>query len=322
MRIALMASCLACITLQAHEVRPAYLEINALDDLQYHVIWKQPLTGNQGVALAPVFPDDCAASQESIETARGESLIRHFRLTCTATLVERTVKIDGLPRTLTDVLVRARLSDDLELTVLLRPESPEFQLTGGQSAPVLSYLSLGVDHLLFGIDHILFVVGLMFFVSRVGALVRTITAFTVAHSITLGVSALGIVSVPQPPVEAVIALSIMFLAVEKLRGQTDTLTHRHTWLVALVFGLLHGFGFAGALADIGLPRDNVLAALFLFNVGVEIGQLIVVAIALVAVRLVKTMRIDPPVWLRHAPLYAIGSVGAFWLVDRTAAMLL
>ena len=141
--------------------------------------------------------------------------------------------------------------------------------------------------MLFGFDHILFVIGLMFFISKPGPLIKTITAFTIAHSITLGLSALELVRLSQAPVEAVIALSILFLAVERLRGAEATITARHTWIVAFVFGLLHGFGFAGALADIGLPKGNALWALFLFNLGVEIGQLMIVAAALTVVACVR-----------------------------------
>ena len=196
---------------------------------------------------------------------------------------------------------------------------------------MLGYLILGIEHLLFGYDHILFVVSLMFFTAPVSlvrgrlsvhpaALVKTITAFTAAHSVTLSFAALDMARLPQAPVEAVIALSIVFLAVEKLRGTTDSITANHTWIVAFVFGLLHGFGFAGALADIGLPKDNVLLALLLFNLGVEIGQLAAVAVAIVMVWAVIARVKSVPRRVIEAPLYLTGSVAAYWLVARVAAI--
>ena len=308
-----------CWAANAHEVRPAYLEINEQTDTQYAVTWKLPLVNGRALPLDPVFPPDCEPVARTIENARGQAAIEQFTLDCAHSLSERDVAVDGPGRMLTDVLVRAHL-EGAQIVSLLRPQSPTLKLSAGSSEPILSYLAMGVEHLVLGIDHVLFVVGLMFFVSRIGDLVRTVTAFTVAHSITLGAAAFGAVAVPQGPVEAVIALSIVFLAVEKLRGDTETLTHRHTWTVAFAFGLLHGFGFAGALADIGLPRDHALAALFLFNVGVELGQLAIVAIALAAVAVVKRYAKVPPLWLAQAPLYAVGSIGAYWLIDRISVL--
>ena len=194
-------------------------------------------------------------------------------------------------------------------------------IDGSASAPAFAYLVLGIEHLLFGFDHILFVLCLLFFLHRRAiALVKAITAFTAAHSITLGLSALAVVQLPQAPVEAVIALSILFLAVEKLRAPPRSLTADHTWVVAFAFGLLHGFGFAGALADIGLPRDNLLLALLLFNIGVELGQLAVVAVALAAVWGLDRTRVEVPRWLAFAPLYGSGCLAAYWFVDRTVAI--
>ena len=231
------------------------------------------------------------------------------------------IGIEGLSSTLTDVLVNVALLDETSISALLRPEAPYLTVDSKGRANLLGYLTLGVEHLLFGFDHILFVIGLMFFISKPGPLIKTITAFTIAHSITLGLSALEIVRLSQAPVEAVIALSILFLAVERLRGAEATITARHTWIVAFVFGLLHGFGFAGALADIGLPKANALWALFLFNLGVEIGQLVIVAAALTVVACVRYAKLSLPPWLINAPLYGIGSIASYWFVSRTVLII-
>jgi hypothetical protein len=183
---------------------------------------------------------------------------------------------------------------------------------------VLGYLRLGVEHILFGIDHLLFVLGLILLVGGLGPLMKTITAFTLAHSITLGLATLGVVRIPQAPVEAVIALSIVFLAAELVRqGRGETgLTARRPWLVAFAFGLLHGLGFAGALSDVGLPPGDVPSALLLFNVGVEAGQLAFVVAALALVRAVQSL--PAPAWrrLEGVSAYAIGSLAAFWVMQR------
>ena len=303
----------------AHEVRPAYLGITETAPGSYEVLWKQPLAGDRLLPLTPTLPEHCAMALQRVADVGRSALVKRWRADCgDAGLVGHRIGIDGLSRTLTDVLVNIALADGTVASRLLRPEAPHFILTAGQGRAVLGYLLLGVEHLLFGIDHILFVIGLMFFISRLGPLVKTITAFTLAHSITLALSALELVYLPQAPVEAVIALSILFLAAERLRGVEDTITARHTWLVAFAFGLLHGFGFAGALADIGLPKAGALWALFLFNVGVELGQILIVAAALALLWALRRARLTPPRWLVRAPLYGMGAVASYWVVARTA----
>ena len=235
------------------------------------------------------------------------------------------VEIAGLPRTLTDVLLRVRWLDGSAADHLLRPEAPRVSLStdGSSGLGIPAYLRLGVEHLLFGFDHILFVVGLMFFVRRPRHLVQVVTAFTVAHSITLALSTLGVLTLSQRPVEAVIALSILFLAVELTRGtETDrSLMGRWPWAIAFGFGLLHGFGFAGALSEIGLPQQARAMALFLFNVGVEVGQLLVVGILLALVWLVRRSRVELPVFATQVPVYVMGAVSAYWFIDRVIAII-
>ena len=318
-RLILIAFCVCTGSILAHEVRPAYLEINATGENEYSVIWKQPLLNGRPLSLQPDFPSDCARSSTRIEALGTEALIERIELQCASSLKGRIVGVSGLTKTLTDVLLRAQLGNGIT-TTLLRPESPTTKLGTGRSAPLASYLRLGVEHLLFGIDHVLFVIGLMFFLDRIGPLVKTITSFTVAHSLTLGISAIGLVRIPQAPIEAVIALSILFLATEKLRGTTGTLVARRTWLIAFIFGLLHGFGFAGALNDIGLPRENLLLALLLFNLGVELGQLVVVGAALLVAHATSRWFSPTPRMVWQAPVYGMGAIASFWFVSRTASI--
>ena len=180
---------------------------------------------------------------------------------------------------------------------------------------------LGIEHILLGIDHLLFVLGLLLIVRGFGLLLKTITAFTVAHSVTLAMATLGFVNVPQAPVEAVIALSILFLASELAKQQKGNpgMTSRYPWVVALSFGLLHGFGFAGALSEVGLPQTDIPLALLFFNVGVEVGQLMFVAIVLMIFWVIQKLKFRWPAWTKQVPAYAIGSLAAFWFIQRTVS---
>ncbi len=233
------------------------------------------------------------------------------------------VTVHGLQATMTDALVRIALADGRVVLRLLRPEAPSFVFGKETAGPAAGgYFVLGVEHILFGIDHLLFVLALVLIVRGVGLLVKTITAFTIAHSITLALATLGFVRVPSAPVEAVIALSIVFVAAEILRARRGErgLTERAPWLVAFTFGLLHGFGFAGALADVGLPQNDIPLALLLFNVGVEAGQLAFVGAVLAVIALARRSRFTFPRWTQLAPPYAIGSVAMFWVIQRVAAL--
>ena len=309
----------------AHEVRPAYLALTEIDSSAYRVVWKQPLLGDRRLPLEPVLPAGCQTTARDADSVTAGALVQRWQVECEGDLRGARLAVDGLAATLTDVLLRVEWADGTVTTTLLRPERPFSDLADVNRTSFWVYLWLGIEHLLLGVDHVLFVVTLMFFVRRIGLLIRTVTAFTVAHSLTLALSALDLVRLPQPPVEAVIALSIAFLAVEKLRGADASLTARYTWVVALAFGLLHGFGFAGALHDIGLPRDSALWALFLFNVGVEIGQLVIIALVLALLRayawVVPRAAPTSHEWAASATLYGIGGVSAYWFLDRTAAIL-
>ncbi|HSG90865.1 MAG TPA: HupE/UreJ family protein [Pseudomonadales bacterium] len=311
----------------AHEVRPGYLELVAADDGTVDVTWKLPILDGRMLALSPVLPTHCVAdgvhAPEVVVLA--DARVERTRWSCgEAGLGAGRVAIEGLALTLIDVLVRIERPAEEPLTVLLKPDEPAVDLAAGRpaAAAVLAYLGLGIEHILLGVDHLAFVLGLLVLVRGRWLLVKTITAFTVAHSITLCAATFGWVRVSAGPVETVIALSILLLAVEIVHRQQgrDVLTARIPWVVAFGFGLLHGFGFAGALASVGLPQDAIPLALLLFNVGVEIGQLAFVAATLGALLLLR----DRLPWPHAGPIFAaylIGVPAAYWSIERFAGIL-
>ena len=317
---------LACMCLlpalgSAHESRPGYLEINETTLGRYDVLWKIPRRGDLVLSLYAVLPPECRDVIPRAQYALPGGMVERRSIECgDQGLTGREIHIEGLSATITDVLARVSLASGETQTVILKPNASTFTVAGSQSNMQVftAYLVLGVEHILFGIDHLLFVLGLLLLVRGVGLLVKTITAFTVAHSVTLAMAALGFVNIPQAPVEAVIALSILFLATELIKQRQGRigLAEQYPWLVALSFGLLHGFGFAGALSDVGLPQTAIPLALFSFNVGVEIGQLLFVAAALTVIWLLKQVRGAWPGWIELAPPYAIGSLAAFWCIQR------
>lgn len=300
----------------AHEVRPAYLAIEEVSDGLHRVTWKQPILGDRRLPLEPVLPEHCQVLNEGLPEHTGAALIIRWDVRCD--LSHGTIRIEGLSRTLTDVMVRITPLEGDQLSRMLKPDSPAFNLSD-PAPPVAAYLFFGVEHLLFGIDHILFVIGLVLFIRDRWMLLKTITAFTIAHSITLALSVLDLVRLPQGPVEAVIALSILFLARELMlpADQRSALMRIRPWLMAFTFGLLHGFGFAGALADIGLPRDDLALSLFLFNVGIELGQLLVIGIMLGTAWLVRRLNLLRSAVWQQAFTVLMGVAAAYWTIDRT-----
>ena len=314
----------------AHEVRPAYLELRELDAGLVEITWKQPIlpSGDPTLALRlplePQLPSHCVEASRALPDVTDTVLLERWTVSCgDEGLAGARVEIVGLARTLTDVLLRVRWADGNATDHLLRPDGPFVILAASAAGlAVPAYLELGVEHLLFGFDHILFVVGLMCFVRRPIQLVQVVTSFTVAHSITLALSTLGVMTLSQGPVEAVIALSILFLAVELSRGaDPSSPMSRWPWSIAFGFGLLHGFGFAGALSEIGLPGDARVTALFLFNVGVEVGQLLVVGGLLSLLWLIRRIPVDLPPLTTQLPVYLMGTVSAYWFIDRVAGLL-
>ena len=315
---------------QAHEVRPAYLQLKQVDKLTYDMLWKVPAKGDRRMGLYVRLPNHCH-SNETISRFVDGAYIERQQVSCEYGLKNGTITIDGLEATRTDVLARVEYNNGRIETVRLTPSQPELLVSGapGSAAVVQTYFKLGVEHILLGFDHLLFVLALLFLVGGWRRLVGTITAFTVAHSLTLAAATLGWVQVPQAPVEAVIALSIMFVAVEILHRQKGRLgiATRKPWVVAFVFGLLHGLGFAGALREIGLPENAIPLSLALFNVGVEAGQLLFVAAVFLFFQFSnQLMRRSPtaagPSFLPGAVVirpasYVIGTLAAFWLIERT-----
>jgi hydrogenase/urease accessory protein HupE len=307
----------------AHESRPGYLELREVSDGRYEVVWKQPAVGDLVLRLNPIFPDSCTLTSAERWLSPGAMSTR-MTLSCADGLAGQTIQFAGLEDTITTVLVRVYHWDGAEETHLVHPTAPFVTIRGtaGWTERAQSYLRLGVDHIVVGVDHLLFVLGLLLIIKGRWMLVKAVSAFTVAHSITLAVATLGYASLPAPPLNAGIALSILFLGPEIVRcwrGQTS-LTIRQPWLVAFVFGLLHGFGFASGLTATGLPRGEIPLALFLFNIGVEIGQLGFVCLVLLLERSFRQLEIRWPVPVAHAPGYLVGSLGAFWTIQRVAMM--
>jgi hydrogenase/urease accessory protein HupE len=316
-------------TAHAHEVRPGYLEVRQVDAESFDVLWKVPAKGEYRLRLHARLPEECTGAPNQGSFVGG-AFVERWRATCPGGLVGRAIDIEGLSATRTDVLARIEWLDGTTQAVRLTPEQTSFVAEAAPSALAVAktYFVLGVEHILLGIDHLLFVLGLLFLVGNWKRLIGTVTAFTVAHSITLAAATLGLVHVAQAPVEATIALSIVFVAAEIIHGahRQPRLAARAPWLVAFVFGLLHGLGFAGALREIGLPQKDVPLALLFFNVGVEVGQLLfvaaVVAVFSVLTRLLRQQRSrDHGPWyseslIRTPVAYGIGSAAAFWTVQR------
>ncbi len=310
----------------AHEIRPAYLEINQNEDTltEYQITWKIPLVGNKAPKITPKFPEGFTLTQTS-DNFLSDAYIRYYTGTYKQSLNGQKIGIEGLELTLVDVLVQINLANNTSYTLLLQPDHPQEIIPIEPSVWEVAklYLILGIEHILWGIDHLLFVLCLLLLVQSFAALIKTVTAFTIAHSITLALASMNLVHIPQAPVEAVIALSIVFLAREYVffrQGKGDSLTVQYPWLVAFVFGLLHGFGFAGALSEIGFPQQNIPLALLTFNVGVEIGQLLFIAVCIAVLAFWRKVNFNfsfsLPKWTWKIAPYVIGTVAAFWLIER------
>ena len=308
---------------RAHEMRPAYLEIRESAIDTYEVLWKVPALGDTlRLGLDVQFADDVERLAEPVAGFVGGAHTQRMRIRRDGGLNGTTVRINGLDASFTDVLLRLERLDGSKITHRLTPAAPSYVVEAepGSGQVAWTYFVLGVEHILLGVDHLLFVLALLMLVVGWVKLVGTITAFTVAHSITLALAALGFVHVPGPPVEAIIALSIVFVAAEIVRGRQGKagLTARLPWIVAFTFGLLHGFGFAGALSDIGLPQTAIPLALFAFNLGVEAGQLLFVVLVVAITLVVRKLRPTYPDWAWRVPTYTIGGVAAYWTIDRIA----
>jgi hydrogenase/urease accessory protein HupE len=310
--------------LHAHESRPAYLEITESQPNSYDITWRRPALGEMVLSMQPVFPKHCIVQGSVANYFNPGAHISRWTLLCPDPgLTGHTIYIEGLAQTITDVLVRIQFRDGITHTQILKPNATSMTVQGAPSSwqVIADYFVLGIEHILGGIDHLLFVLCLLLIVNGTMRLIKTVTAFTVAHSMTLALATLGFVNVPQAPIEAMIALSIVFLAVELVKqqqGKSD-IAMRSPWVVAFIFGLLHGFGFAGALSEVGLPQADIPLALLMFNVGVEAGQLLFIAAVLVAISVWKFFIRFELTWLPRVIVYAIGSMASYWIFTRIAA---
>jgi hydrogenase/urease accessory protein HupE len=322
---ALLALLLAPVAAAAHESRPAYLAITETAPGQFSVLWRTPVLAGMRLPIALKLPDDVKNLREPFVSELSDSAVeRRWIDAGPGGLQGKRIDFLGLQLTITDVFVRIERLDGAHSMEIVRPSRPYIEIPAprGALATAQALVLQGIEHILFGADHLLFVLGLLLIVQDRCMLIKTITAFTVAHSMTLAAATLGYANIPAPPLNAAIALSILFLGpeiVRSWRGKTS-FTLRHPWVVAFAFGLLHGFGFASGLTALGLPRGEIPLALLSFNFGVEIGQLAFVALILLLLRAFKFLEMRWPLWMERAPGYVVGSLGAFWTIQRVAMM--
>lgn len=309
---------------QADELRPAYIEMNQISQNDWNIVWKasaqSPLAEGQ-----VILPDVCKAKDAPQKRFDQNNVITRFSMTCDGDIVNQNIGLNGLQFSNSDALVRISYLNDEIQVIRLTPNEYSTIIESEQQNIITNvastYTLLGFEHILEGYDHLLFVLALVLLIPSLRLIAWTVTAFTLAHSITLIGTTLGYLSLPSQPVETVIALSILFLALEvvaaiKGTGDNQRLSERYPWMVAFLFGLLHGFGFAGALAEIGLPQDDVPLALLTFNLGVELGQLLIVIIGLALLRIVGHFK---PQYLKTVKLilaYAIGIIATYWFIER------
>jgi hydrogenase/urease accessory protein HupE len=321
----LLGAALLVVPLEAtaHESRPAYLEIRQTTAERYDLLWRTPVISGMRLPVALKLPDGIHDVIAPHVQELSDSLVERRVVEAPGNLAGRRIEFTGLQGTITDVLVRVRLADGSTTTTLVRPSQPWVEIPaspGGPWAIAGAFVLHGVEHILGGYDHLLFVLALLLIVRKTRTLVWTITAFTVAHSITLALAALGLVHVSGSPVEAAIAFSILLLASEivRMRRGESSVMARWPWVIAFCFGLLHGFGFAGALSEIGLPSGDIPLALFAFNVGVEIGQMAFIGAVLGTLEIAKRLAGHDAIerHLTRVSPYAIGALAGFWFVER------
>jgi hydrogenase/urease accessory protein HupE len=323
--VLLLALLLVPLAASAHEARPAYLALKETAPGQFSVLWRTPVPAGTRLPVALELPAPVKNLKDPVVSELVDSLVERRWVDAGPNgLAGQRIEFAGLQLTITDVLVRVEMRDGTVSTTLVRPGRPWIEIAAapGLLAVAGAYVMHGIEHILFGFDHLLFVLALILIVQSRRVLLWTITAFTVAHSITLSLATVGVVHVPGPPVEAMIALSIVLLACELVRMQQgrSSLTSQWPWIVAFTFGLLHGFGFASALTDIGLPQGDIPLALFSFNVGVEIGQLMFIGAVLGVLACARHINVPERITRAALPVttYAIGSVSAFWFIERLA----
>lgn len=306
---------------QADELRPGYLAFTQNDATHWTLVWKAPVRGGITAATQPVLPAGCSVVGEPIRAVQALSVVTTMKVRCAQDIAGRRIGLSGFAASQTDVLARIAPLGRPVQALRLTADAPMgvIEADPGRWQVAQTYFLIGTDHIIFGLDHLLFVIALVLLLSGFWTIFKAVTAFTVAHSITLVGTTLGFFGLPQRPVESVIALSILFLAVEIAKKDPDAprLSERLPWVVAFAFGLLHGFGFAGALKEIGLPEGDVPTALLTFNLGVEAGQLAVVLATAAILHALRHFAARVLPLLVRATTYAIGSVAAYWFIERT-----
>jgi hydrogenase/urease accessory protein HupE len=305
----------------ADEIRPAYLQIEQTPNHGYSILWKQPVMGDMMLHLVPHLSSGWLDKKPKFLTSMPGFLMKTWIISPSEGRLDgQTVRVEGLDRTITDVIVNIKLASGTTIDHLnAQHPSLILKLDGATPLAVPAFLTLGVEHILTGYDHLSFVFGLLLLVGFGWSLLKTITAFTIAHSITLAATVLGFISLNPPLIEALVALSIVFVFVELVhayQGKRD-LTIRRPWVIAFGFGLMHGAAFASALTNIGMPTGSVPLCLLLFNIGVEIGQLTFIAAVLPLVWLCRRLPPKLASVCRWVPPYAIGSCAAAWFIERT-----
>ncbi len=307
---------------QAHPLDPALMELKESAQNQFEMTWKTPVSKMADEPLKPILPTNCQITNEETPHVSSVAFVQRFLLNCTVPgLAGGVIKVDGLGAWKTDALLRIEFLNGTTVRAVLREDQDSFIIPSAQSPGQVAkdYIILGVEHILSGWDHLLFVLGLVLLVRSRRTLLWTITSFTLGHSVTLSLAALGIVHIPQAPVEVLIALSILVVAIELGRGDSQkslSFGSRYPPLIAVIFGFLHGLGFAGALVEVGLPAKEIPLALMTFNIGIEIGQLLFVGVVLGFIAVLHSLKITWPRFTYALPAYVIGSLSSFWIIDR------
>jgi hypothetical protein len=310
----------------AHPLAPSLLELREQGGGRVEVKFKTPAKRLPGTNFVPLLPESCSTKGKSTLEREGTGVVERYAVVCQASLAGARVGIRGLEASGTDALLRVELADGRHIQSVLRSSEPSLVIPERPSrlGVLRDYLRLGIEHIASGLDHLLFVFGLLVLVAaRTVPLLKTVTAFTVGHSVTLSLAVLGFVAFPSGLVELAIAASIFVLGAELVPapGRAPGRLRRFPWPMAGAFGLMHGFGFAGALSEVGLPTGEIPLALFAFNVGIELGQLAFVGLVLVAWRLAVRVRVPRPTWSRALPAYGIGCLAAYWCIERAAGLI-
>lgn len=312
-------------TANAHPLAPSLLDLRVLESGLVQVRFKQPALRPRGSAVQPVLPAHCTAAGPSETQREGTGVVSSWSVDCGERgLLGQRIGFSGFATSGTNALVRVELADGSRQQGVVHAGEPTLLILAEPSLweAARDYAVLGFGHILGGVDHLLFIAGLLLLVSGTRQLVATVTAFTLGHSVTLSLAALGVVDAPTGPIEVAIAASILYLATEIAdRSGTPIGVWRKPYVLAASFGLLHGFGFAGALAEVGLPSSDIPIALASFNLGIEIGQLAFVSGLIAAFQALRRIHFAPPAWGRTAAAYGIGSLAAMWMFERASALL-